>query len=391
MISTFTYRVLSDLDEGKQLGVILAQCFNSSPSDESTYLDRFGIPNFRVLYRGAALAGGLVQIPMGQWFGGKAVPMTGIASVGIAPEHRGTGAALFLMQQTVKELYTQGMPLSVLYPATQRLYRKVGYEQGGSRCFWDMRIDQIHMKERSLPIQSVPLTVETFQPLYEQQAKWNNGNLQRSLGLWQELIQVRHQEPLYAYLIGDTTLPEGYMIFTQSKIDGSATLALRDWVVLTPTAARGLLTFMADHRSQIDKMRWRSSLTDPLTLLLSEQSASLHTVDRWMLRIINVEQALQARGYTRDITAELHLQVTDELLPENSDRWILEVVNGQGKVRRGGNADLKLSILTLATLYTGLFSPQQLQLMGLLEGTASAIAIASLLFAGASPWMPDFF
>jgi predicted acetyltransferase len=391
MSNAFTYRVLSGLDEGKELGVILAQCFNSSLTDETTYLDRFGIPNFRVLYHRSMLVGGLVQIPMGQWFGGQVVPMTGIASVGIAPEHRGTGAALFLLQQTVKELYSQGVPLSVLYPATQRLYRQIGYEQGGSRCFWELQLDQIHIKERSLPMQSVPLITETFQPLYQQQAKRNDGNLQRNLGLWQEILQVRHQEPLYAYVMGDAAQPEGYVIFNQTKIDGYATLVLRDWVTLTPTAARMLLTFMADHRSQIDKMRWRSSLTDPFTLLLPEQSASLHNITRWMLRIINVEQALQARGYTKDITAELHLQVTDELLPENSDRWILEVVNGQGKVRRGGKADLKLSILALATLYTGLFSPQQLYLLGQLEATEAAMAIASLLFGGLSPWMPDFF
>lgn len=50
---------------------------------------------------------------MAQWWGGERVPMTGIAAVGIAPEYRGTGAAIALMQHTVKELHAKGYPLAI--------------------------------------------------------------------------------------------------------------------------------------------------------------------------------------------------------------------------------------------------------------------------------------
>jgi len=78
------------------------------------------------------------MIPMGQWWGSQRVPMTGIAGVGVTPEYRGTGVAIALVQDTVKELHRQGVPLSVLYPATQHLYRKAGYEQAGTACWWEI-------------------------------------------------------------------------------------------------------------------------------------------------------------------------------------------------------------------------------------------------------------
>ncbi|CAD5981580.1 GCN5-related N-acetyltransferase [Planktothrix tepida] len=48
---------------------------------------------------------------MGQWWGGKSIPVAGLASVGIAPEYRGGGVALELLRQTLRELYNQQIPL----------------------------------------------------------------------------------------------------------------------------------------------------------------------------------------------------------------------------------------------------------------------------------------
>src|SRR5437588_2988116 len=50
-------------------------------------------------------AGGLVDLSMGQWFGGRVVPIGGISAVAIAPEQRGRGAATFLMREIVRELH----------------------------------------------------------------------------------------------------------------------------------------------------------------------------------------------------------------------------------------------------------------------------------------------
>ncbi|WP_414578194.1 enhanced intracellular survival protein Eis [Anabaena sp. CCY 9402-a] len=376
----------------RQLGHILEQCFIMSAGDSEIYANLVGLDNFRVIYRDQQVAGGLVIYSMGQWWGGGRVPMAGLAAVGIAPEYRGDGAAIALLQNALQEIHAQDIPISVLYPATQRLYRKAGYEQAGSYCTWEISTQSIQIREQSLPVQPVdPKDDDLFHSLHQQQGKLTHGYLDRHPAIWQGLIHTEAQETLYTYLIGDKDQPQGYIIFTQERTKDASIVRVKDWVMLSPDAARTFWSFLANHRSQIDKVRWKSSITDALTLLLPEQTAKICQSDRWMLRIVDVCKALSARGYPPGVEAELHLDIQDNLLTSNQGKFILSVANGRGEVTKGGKGELKLDIQGLAPLYSSLFTPSQLQLAGKLDATATALSTATQIFAGVSPWMMDFF
>ncbi len=388
MTSKFEYGIISDPKDAQRLGEILQQCFNSTPVSSEAYFKHIGLENFRIIRHAGQIVGGLAILQMGQWFGSQCIPMAGIAAVGIAPEHRGSGVAVELLQQTLRELSAQGVPISALYPATQRLYRKAGYEQGGSLCSWEMPTNSIHLSDRSLPMQPVlPLHHEAFHHLYHQQAKVTGGYLERHQAIWEQVIEL----PAYAYLIGKESQPEGYIIFSQRQEDNSNLIVIQDWVLLTAAAIRRFWTFIADHRSQMEKVRWRHSTVDSLTLLLPEQKAKIHRSGRWMLRIIDVGKALEKRGYPQGLEAQLHLEVRDDLLAENNGKFVLTVANGRGEVTKGGKGELELEVNGLSPLYTGIFTPYQLQVTGQLQATETALSIATQLFAGSSPWMPDFF
>jgi len=390
MTPQFEYSIANQ-DNVRQLGHILEQSFISPPGNIETYINRIGVENLRLIHRSEQVIGGLAMLSMGQWFGGQCVPMTGIAAVGIAPEYRGSGAAIALMQHTVKELHVKGVAISVLYPATQRLYRKAGYEQGGALCGWEIPTESIQVREQPLSVLPVSSDCQVFHNLYQQQARLINGHLDRNPAIWQQIIQPDEKEIYYAYLFGATDQPEGYIIFSQQPAEDGSLLLVKDRVVLTAAAAKTFWCFLANHRSSIKKVRWRGATSDSLMLLLPEQTAKLRFAERWLLRVIDVGKALSKRGYPPGIEAELHLEVRDDLLAENNGKFILSVSNGQGEVARGGKGDLKLDVRGLAPLYTGLFTPHQLQLAGQLDATQTAISTATQLFAGVSPWMPDSF
>lgn len=386
MTSQFAYDKLSNADDEQQLGKIIQQCFNSPPDNLKAYFERIGRENFRSIRNSNQIIGGLALIPQGQWFGGECIPMGGIAAVGIAPEYRGLGAALLLMQHTIKELYRRGIPISTLYAATQRLYRQAGYEQGGSFCGWEIPTQSI-MVRSTLPMQAVEPTLDAFQDLYLQQAKVTNGYLQRHPAIWQEILAT----PTYAYLIGKPSQPEGYLIFKQQEINHSNCIVIQDLVLLSTDAVRRFWTFIADHRSQIEKVRWRNSPNEALTLMLSEQTARIYDLGRWMVRIVDVIKALEKRGYPQRVTTELHLDISDDLIVENNGKFILSVARGRGEVTKGGRGELKLGVKGLSPLYTGLLTPHQLQLAGWLEGSHAALVSATEIFSEMSPWMIDFF
>ncbi|MCA1993080.1 MAG: GNAT family N-acetyltransferase [Coleofasciculus sp. S288] len=388
MTSPLTFSNCSGDEEAQRLAEILGQCFNPQIDDYwSLYSNTIGLENFRVIRTGDEVAGGLALLDMGQWYEGQCVPMTGIAAVGVPPEYRGTGIAVKLLTYTLKELHTKGVPLSTLYAATQRPYRKVGYEQAGAGCYWELPAASIMLNDRTLPIRSVVPQPEIFHNLHQQWAIKNNGNLARNPIMWQFVLQPPN-ETIYAYVVGSPAQPEGYIIFSQRSDNN---LSIRDWVALTPAAGRRLLTFLSDHRSQIDKVLWWGSPLDPFLLLLPEQTGHARHLDRWLLRVVDVVGALSKRGYPLEVEAELHLAVRDDLLPENNGQFILTVSKGRGEVSRGGRGELQLDIRGLAPLYTGLFTPYQLQLIGHIEASDAALAIATQLFTGSAPWMPDKF
>ncbi|WP_067775879.1 GNAT family N-acetyltransferase [Nostoc sp. NIES-3756] len=376
----------------QQLGYILEQCFLMSSGDSETYVKRIGLENFRVIYREQKVAGGLAIIPMGQWWGSQSVPMAGIAAVGIAPEYRGEGTAIALIQNTLHELSNREIPISVLYPATQRLYRKAGYEQAGSSCVWEIPGDSIQIRQPSLSIEPVILeNYAIFHELYQKQAKFTHGYLDRHSAIWEGLIRASDSETVYGYLIGDQDQPQGYIIFNQERTKDGSVLRIRDWATLSNAAVQTFWTFITNHRSMIDKVMWKSSVIDALTLMLPEKTASIRNQDRWMLRIVDVCKALEARGYPPGVEAELHLEVQDDLLIANHGKFTLSVANGKGEVTKGGKGELQLDIRGLAPLYTGLFTPRQLQLMGKLQATETALLKATQIFTSESPWMIDFF
>ncbi|MBN3899568.1 MAG: GNAT family N-acetyltransferase [Nostoc sp. NOS(2021)] len=392
MTPKFEYSTLAHPQDIQQLGSIFEQCFISGLGSEEVYINLIGVENFRIIRKLQQVVGGLATLDMGQWWGGVRVPMTGIAAVGIAPEYRGSGAAIALVQHTLKELYARGVAISALYPAVQSLYRKVGYEQGGNWCGWEVAANTIQLREQPLPLEPiVTINHQVFHELYQQQARLTHGYLDRHPVIWQRLIQPDQKETFYAYFIGSKEKPQGYILFSQHPAEDGAILRIKDWVILTSAAAQSFWSFLANHRSQIDRVRWKSSVIDSLTLLLPEQTAKIRHTNRWMLRVIDVVKALEARGYPTGIQAELHLEIEDNLLTGNNGKFILSVANGRGEVIKGGKGELQLDIRELAPLYTSLFTPYHLQQAGKLHGTETAILAATQIFAGASPWMADFF
>ena len=60
-------------------------------------------------------------------------------------------------------------------------------------------------------------------------------------------------------------------------------------------------------------------------------------------------------------------------------------------MRGGGEGRLKLDVRALAPLYSGQLTPAALQAVGALDADEGSIGLASSLFGGPVPAMPDMF
>ena len=389
----YDYSVLASPQQARMCSEIMAQSFVADAEEELQYLHSVGFENVRILSQGTEVVGGLALLPMGQWFGGKRVTMTGVASVAISPHIRGQGAATHLMSSVVQELASQGVALSTLYPAVQRLYQNVGYGIGGSRYTW--RIDTEHIGIGKASLSYYPQALKEVAPywraLQNSRGQFHQGTLDRHPLLWQRLLKSPGEGTSFAYTIGNVENPAGYLIAYQHRETDGAILTIRDWAALSQLAMESIWGLVHQQRSQVDAVQWAGGAVDPLALALPEQRARVTDASHWMVRILDLKQALEHRGYPLGVNGELHLEVSDPLVAKNHGRFLLEVNQGEGRLTPGGRGELALSIQNLAPLYAGMRSAQELYALGSLEAPPAVLPLATAMFSGPRPWMPDFF
>jgi predicted acetyltransferase len=389
---TTPYGTPAGEDDLRRLADVLGRSFGYSA--ENTY-GRFpvvGTDNIRFYQDGKRIDAGLWLVPMGQWFGGRSVPMTGVAAVGVAPEARGRGLAIRLMTEALKELHEKGVALSALYPATQTLYRKAGYEQAGCRFKTVITPGDIRFRGGGASIRAAGETDrDTVSQVYAACARERDGHLDRGPYIWDRVYTWRN-ETAHGYIVEEDGKATGHVYALIRPLDaGGFTISITDLVALTPAAAGSLWTFLADHRSMSKELTWFTGPDNPMLFLLPEQPYRTTLQLIWMLRIVDAAAALEARGYPPNVKTELHLNLTDDLLPGNAGPLVLAVEGGRGRVHRGGNSRLAMDIGALASLYSGFSSPWKLSRAGRAAGEPEALHAAAGIFSGPAPWMPDMF
>jgi predicted acetyltransferase len=354
----------------------------------TTFFDRIGRANLRVVLERGEVIAGLGFYRMAQWFGGRSVKLAGIAGVGVAPEVRGRGIAADMCTRVLRELRDEGFALAALYATTATLYRAVGFEQAGTKLGYSAKLASLPRGDHALPCKTIdPREFAPLRPLYDARARAWTGHLDRTPALWERIgAPYLEHGGVYAYAVGEPI--EGYVVFTQKELENlHFRVSIRDMVWSTPAAARRLCALLADLRSLGDEIVWTGCAADPLVSLLPEQSQKVTAHERWMLRVLDVARALESRGWPT-MTAEVHLRVKDEHLEHNNGAFVLRMENGAARVERGGRGDVALDVRALAAMYSGFATPYTMAAAGLLEGDASTLAA---LFAGPEPWCCDHF
>ncbi|WP_343073560.1 GNAT family N-acetyltransferase [Pyxidicoccus fallax] len=371
---------------------IMMQSYAMTPADATAWAKRAGPAPLRLLREGGQVVGTLVAIPMGQWYGGRDVPIIGVGGVGVSPVHRGQGTATRLMQSVLREARESGAPLSALYPATQPLYRRVGYEHAGARYEIRVKVPMIDVQERTLVLRAIEeRDAEAITACYQRMARARHGWLARGSYVWERVRAPRAGMAL-GYLVEGSSGVEGYVYLVRKQTTGwNQELIASDLVATTPAAARRLLSFLGDHRSLAAEAVWFGGADDPLLLLLREQSYSVKLDMHWMIRVLDVAKALEARGWPQGLSGALHLEVEDDLFPENRGRFVLEVSDGVGRVKRGGDGRMRMHVRGLSSLYTGFHSAEALRATGALEADDASVRTAVGLFSGPQPTLRDMF
>jgi predicted acetyltransferase len=390
-------RILTVADPADRtaFAAVSANAFGFPRAEAAAWFEVAGHDNVRVFREGTRVVGGLVHVPMGQWFGGRSVPMAGVAGVAIAPEARGGGLATEMMRAYLREVRAKGFALSTLYPATVPLYRRAGYERAGVRMVTEVAPGALSVgRDRALAVVPTDRDDADVVRLHRAWADARDGTLDRGPYVWSRIFAPSKLEPV-ALKIVSAERAEGYVVMAPTRGAGTDTeIKVLDAVAITERAARQILSILGDHRSIATSVRWASGAPDLFTMLLPERRHAISVSDYWMTRILDVDAAIAARGFPRVLRASIALEIDDDLFEDNRGRRQIVVEGGRARIDRSTEAGaprLTLGIRGLAALFTGYLPASTLKVAGLLDGDDDAIACAEEIFRARAPAMSDFF
>jgi predicted acetyltransferase len=326
--------------------------------------------------------------------------MTGIYAVTTLPEHRGTGLASRTIEQMLHEARERGVPLSALFPATLRPYRRLGFELAGSWIEHTVPFD-------ALPDAAGPLAVDAFRPedldgirgCYRGVAAAWNGPIDCDEPEWWTARVLGHHDPsaIHEVAVARDEAGEirGYVSCFKEPARGdfqvSFRLMCRHLVAADAEALSSLLGYLRGFRGLGVDLTFVGAPADPLTLAMAEQRVKPTRTVRWMLRLLDVPRALEQRGYP-PVSGGATIEVDDPLFADNRGPWLIEAEDGKVHVTRTERAEGKpVHIRTLSSLFTGYVSPHDAAWLGLLEADDPAVQLFATLFAGPAPFMLDFF
>ncbi len=340
--------------------------------------------------------------PLAQHFGGRAVPMGGLASVAVVPDRRGEGLATRVCAGSLRAMRARGEVISTLYPATTRLYRTLGWEVAGFYAWHKLLPDALH----SLPAPSrkalrtaSPEDLASLRGCYERVAVSMPGSLARDDAWWNRLAGLWQEHTRYVATDEDGNV-DGYLVYEQldgehGALGGPFRLFVREIVAATRDAGLALWRLLGSWSSQVSDLHLVGPVDDGLLLLAPEQALQPLAQTRWMMRIVDAAGAVAMRGYPEGVEIEVPIVLHDAVLPENDGSYVLRVSKSQGELARSTRAAVdapRLGIGGFASLYTGFASCARLARAGILSaGTASQRAALDAAFAGPVPSCLDQF
>jgi len=394
MSGSMRYERLSDGDDLDAESKILSSAFGMPPEQSVRWIEKSGRGLFRRVVAEGQTVATIVLIPMAIYFGGRSVPMTGIAGVAVDPSARGSGVGRWMMARALEEIRASGVPLSGLYSAMHPLYRSVGFEHAG------------HHHRVSVPMELLVRGTRRFEPYTEADfeqvracytgwASRCDGHLDRGEYCWRRVWDHRGK-PIRGYVSRDANgVIDAYAFCDQRAVHDDfhhQVLHVTDFGATTRSGLEGVMGFFRGFSSIASSVTWNGGAMHPALTALSDRRYKISLQDHWMLRVVDPAGAMAARGAGgRGSPIAVSVTLEDSVFAENHGPWTFRRGMDGLEAERGGGGGVRVSMRALAALYAGFMSARDLALIGLIDGADTDLDAIDAVFPVGNPSMVDMF
>jgi predicted acetyltransferase len=349
-----------------------------------------------VAMSGNALVGHAFLFSLQAWFGGRAVPVGGIASVGVAVEVRGRGVASALLDHLHGVALARGDALTLLHPFRQAFYARLGYAAAtpSQRLrFSPLAIPPPGSAAAELEVRAASgADLDALAAAWEAAGRAGTGRLVRSERLWTARLAT---EDLSWLVAEGADGPEGYAAWSliQPEAEGATTLVVHEMATRSDRAARSLWARVAAMRHQVQCVEFEVAAGDSMAWALVDADRARagpspigSLIAGPMLRATDLPRALLSRGWPHD--GALAFEV-------DGARWHLTVRDGAARLAPGpgpGEPSIRADARTFVSIAFGGMRATDAARWGTLEARGpEALAAAEAILALPPYFSPERF
>ncbi len=328
--------------------------------------------------------GAACAFPTQMWLSGVPVQMSAVGSVVTHPDHRRKGVFKAMMEYLLHRMAQEGVAVSALFPASHDLYQQFSYAAAANWHAYNIEANNLPAfaeAEAVRPFEMEDLPV--IRSIYRGgQLSQNDGRLSRSNSWWDHLVSEKYRSGNKRIVVYDADGVEGYLKYTLNE----NTLHVNEMLVSDDAAWRGLWGFLA--AQSVQAIEYVAPPDDPIFHLLKVPADHhggnrgwifndiYHTTSSFMLRIIDLTEALTSRFYPQNMMGNRVLKIHDPLIPANSQLVNFRIVDGRPDTLPvdAQPPQIESDIATFSQIFCGYLSPETARKLGKLQADDESAA-----------------
>jgi predicted acetyltransferase len=342
---------------------------------------------------GRVVAGGLGFV-VDQFFGGSPVPSACLAAGCVAPEERGHHLASRMTEERLRPLREQGAAISAHSTSSNGYARRFGWEAPVQVFAWTVATDDLRRSFAAEDFEIEHGLTEDAQALQRDLARQWNGPVLRP-AWWSAWKETKSALTTYRFNRPGHPASGVLSLTTKRRERHGMSLVVHDfWAASQPTAA-AMFGFLGRHNTRAETIEFRRGSLPPYPALLHNLHRFRPVAESWhpwMLRILDVPEAIRLRGWPADLTTAVPIEIENEA-GGSWDRWMFHAQDGAAELaptRMEGQ--VTLTRRQLAVWYAGGYrSATSARMAGVYAVSEEALAALIRTTTDLEPWLPDHF
>ena len=325
------------------------------------------------------------------------VTIAGLSAVATPPEHRRRGLVRRLAAESLVEYRERGAPIATLWPFAHGFYARLGWAISNRYATVECPPEALSFgREAAGEGRFRQLDPEDWRGMADVLAENDAAyelSIERPKEWWRDRVFHRWGDDPYVYGWERDGNLRGYVAYTVDADGDGKLLVANEVAAADREAEHACLGFLADHDSQVDRVR----IYGPPDASLLDRVEDPGEVDVRiragpMVRAVDVPAALEAIGYPADADVDLVLGVSDSLAGWNDGAFRLRVEDGEATVEAAdADPDAEVGIGPLSQLVVGYRTAGTLAGDGELTGDGAAIDALDELFPARDPFHRERF